>query len=637
MVALKRLLVIGSCGLSAAAPLVPGTARCLRVADHDFNRLFADQLDGSGNAGRRSTEADCDHACNNKDSEHSSWCIGFEFRDTEKGTCELYDDCSTDSPAPSPVAKAQEAPAKEAQAAPAKVERCMKVSDHDFNALFADQLDGSGNAGRKSTKADCDHACNNADSEHSSWCIGFEFRDTEKGTCELYEDCSKKAATPAASPTATEHSTPFAAEAAQTASPNVKDEHRCLRVATSDFDTYYDEHIERRYNWGGRDARETTDEDCKHTCTKAVDGHDNWCVGFEFSRDGNGTCELYDDCSKKADSPAPSPVVAAQEAPVAQAAPAKEAQAAPAKVERCMKVSDHDFNALFADQLDGSGNAGRKSTKADCDHACNNADSEHSSWCIGFEFRDTEKGTCELYADCSEAAASPTTATAKEHSTPFAIESAQRAIMDSGHVCVSLKDGLSEDWCYTACPNALCPPEAAGDCMCGMDASGVAPSPTAVSCLRVANHDFDRWFNDHDDRRYNWGEHPIRNATEADCSHACDKVVNGHVNWCVDFEFRPTEMGMCELYADCSQVAASSTPIESARVAQAAPPKAARCLRLRADAALRGCDALAKCHRGAAVRVSPRHRRGRLRRRLVRLPRDLVRQDRAAAFQRHAG
>merc|ERR1740130_414438 len=187
---------------------------------------------------------------------------------------------------------------------------------------------------------------------------------------------------------------------------------------------------------------------------------------------------------------------------------------------------------------------------------------------------------CELYADCSEAAASPTTATAKEHSTPFAIESAQRAIMDSGHVCVSLKDGLSEDWCFTACPNALCPPEAAGDCMCGMDASGVAPSPAAVSCLRVANHDFDRWFNDHDDRRYNWGEHPIRNATEADCSHACDKVVNGHVNWCVDFEFRATEMGMCELYADCSQVAASSTPIESARVAQAAPPKAARCLRL---------------------------------------------------------
>merc|ERR1719162_1709705 len=267
--------------------------------------------------------------------------------------------------------------------------RCLRSADHDFNALFADQLDGSGNAGRKSTKSDCDHACNNADSEHSSWCIGFEFRDTEKGMCELYEDCSKKAETPAPSETAKEHSTPFAAQAAQTASPNVKSEHRCLRVATSDFDTFYDQHIERRYSWGGRDPRETVDTDCEHLCTKATEGNERGCVGYEFTRDGNGTCELYDDCSKKGDSPAPSPVVTAQEAP------AKEAQAAPAKVERCLRVSDHDFNALFADQLDGSGNAGRKSTKADCDHACNNADSEHSSWCIGFEFRDTEKGTCE--------------------------------------------------------------------------------------------------------------------------------------------------------------------------------------------------------------------------------------------------
>ena len=87
--ALKRLLVVGSCGLSAAGPLVPAVARCLRVADHDFDHWFADQLDGSGNAGRKATKADCDHACNNADSEHSSWCIGYEFRATEKGTCEL--------------------------------------------------------------------------------------------------------------------------------------------------------------------------------------------------------------------------------------------------------------------------------------------------------------------------------------------------------------------------------------------------------------------------------------------------------------------------------------------------------------------------------------------------------------------
>ena len=98
--------MVGSCGLSTATPLVPEVARCLRVADHDFDALFADQLDKSGNAGRRATEADCDHACNDASSKHHAWCIGFEFRDTKTGMCELYDDCSqaAASRAPSPNA-----------------------------------------------------------------------------------------------------------------------------------------------------------------------------------------------------------------------------------------------------------------------------------------------------------------------------------------------------------------------------------------------------------------------------------------------------------------------------------------------------------------------------------------------------
>ena len=91
---LKRLLVIGSCGLSAAAPLLPDTARCLRVADHDFNHRFANQLDGSGHLGRKGTEADCSKLCSDPSSEHHTWCIGFEFRPTEKGMCELYGDCA---------------------------------------------------------------------------------------------------------------------------------------------------------------------------------------------------------------------------------------------------------------------------------------------------------------------------------------------------------------------------------------------------------------------------------------------------------------------------------------------------------------------------------------------------------------
>ena len=41
---------------------------------------------------------------------------------------------------------------------------------------------------------------------------------------------------------------------------------------------------------------------------------------------------------------------------------------------------------------------------------------------------------------------------------------------DPDIVCVSFKEGLSEAWCYAACTNGLCPPEAAGDCMCGKGA-----------------------------------------------------------------------------------------------------------------------------------------------------------------------
>ena len=43
---------------------------------------------------------------------------------------------------------------------------------------------------------------------------------------------------------------------------------------------------------------------------------------------------------------------------------------------------------------------------------------------------------------------------------------------DPDIVCVSFKEGLSEDWCYAACTNGICPPEAAGDCMCGKGAPG---------------------------------------------------------------------------------------------------------------------------------------------------------------------
>merc|ERR1740133_519008 len=222
-----KLLVIGACGLSTAIPLspvgpsnqvghartvlnaaaLPANARCLREADHDFDRLFADQLDGSGNPGRRATEADCNYLCSDESSEKHTWCIGFEFRDTEKGMCELYDDCSSqgsDSSAPSaeehttPFATeaTQAAPGQQAvaEAASSKTSRCLRVAEHDFHSSFADQLDANGKVGRKGTEGDCSFLCSDESSEKHKWCVGSEFRDTEKGMCELYDECTEAVA-----------------------------------------------------------------------------------------------------------------------------------------------------------------------------------------------------------------------------------------------------------------------------------------------------------------------------------------------------------------------------------------------------------------------------------------------------------
>ena len=165
--------------VAAAAPIALSTqsaqTRCLRFADHDFNRWFAKN---SAPSGRNATEADCSHACSDASSEHHTWCVGFEFRGTEKGTCELYDSCS--------------------HAAPPAAVRCLRVADHDFDKWFVEKN------GRKATEADCSLACNNASSvageaakkvvgeAAKEWCVGFEFRRTETGMCELYDNCSQQ-------------------------------------------------------------------------------------------------------------------------------------------------------------------------------------------------------------------------------------------------------------------------------------------------------------------------------------------------------------------------------------------------------------------------------------------------------------
>ena len=198
---LKPLLLIGSCGLSAAAPLLPDTARCLRVSDHDFDRSFDKELDASGHVGRKATDADCSKLCSDPNGEKHNWCIGYEFRATEKGACELYDMCTPEvdkerkavfaaraAAAAAPTEKLQTA----STAAPTAA-RCLRVADHDFDSWFLeDSYDQSGiRPGRKGTAVDCSNACSDPSSAHSKWCVGFEFRPTEKGMCELYADCSQ--------------------------------------------------------------------------------------------------------------------------------------------------------------------------------------------------------------------------------------------------------------------------------------------------------------------------------------------------------------------------------------------------------------------------------------------------------------
>ena len=43
---------------------------------------------------------------------------------------------------------------------------------------------------------------------------------------------------------------------------------------------------------------------------------------------------------------------------------------------------------------------------------------------------------------------------------------------DPNIVCVSFKEGVNEDWCYAACTNGVCPPDAAKDCMCATGGEG---------------------------------------------------------------------------------------------------------------------------------------------------------------------
>ena len=123
-------------------------ARCVRVADASFDQWFL-----SRNPSRKATPADCENACSGETSysAHSTWCVGFEFEGTEKGTCQLFADCNSANPqclqpnectkaatndvvSPAAKAKAWEAAAAEA-AAPAWTPR-LREPHVAFEAKF---------------------------------------------------------------------------------------------------------------------------------------------------------------------------------------------------------------------------------------------------------------------------------------------------------------------------------------------------------------------------------------------------------------------------------------------------------------------------------------------------------------------
>jgi hypothetical protein len=160
---------------------------------------------------------------------------------------------------------------------------------------------------------------------------------------------------------------------------------------------------------------------------------------------------------------------AANEA-AAKAAAAEKLQVAPAAA-RCLRVSDNDFDRWFLeDSYDQSGvRPGRKGTAVDCSNACSNPSSAHSKWCVGFEFRPTEKGTCELYEGCTEQQAQ------QSQASQLAVAGIRTALVlpadagkpkgsvtpaeaAAGTHCHSIARGQSSDeWCVRNCAKGNCP------------------------------------------------------------------------------------------------------------------------------------------------------------------------------------
>jgi hypothetical protein len=79
---------------AAPTPVAAPKKKCVRETDIDFDRWFLVERNA-----RKATEADCEFACNSKDSARHAWCVDFEFIALSPGagtrrftsTCKFFD------------------------------------------------------------------------------------------------------------------------------------------------------------------------------------------------------------------------------------------------------------------------------------------------------------------------------------------------------------------------------------------------------------------------------------------------------------------------------------------------------------------------------------------------------------------
>ena len=119
--------------------------------------------------------------------------------------------------------------------------RCVREWQTEISEWFSPPRDA--------TEGDCSYACR----ERSTWCVGYEFAPEAGGTCKLYDDdCTNSG--------------------------------HCVREWQTEISNWFSP------------PRDAAEDDCSYAC---INARSTWCVGYEFTPAGGGTCKLYDNCASR--------------------------------------------------------------------------------------------------------------------------------------------------------------------------------------------------------------------------------------------------------------------------------------------------------------------------------------------------